>query len=82
MLIARLKTAEARVADKDKTISEQRAALDDLRHRLNRSEDERARAQAQLTALLTNQSAYRGAWWRWPKLLASPALKRRWLWRR
>ena len=71
MLIALLK---ARIADKDTTISEQRVALDDLRHRLNRSEDERARAQAQLTALLTNQSAYRGAWWRWrrwlPELLA------------
>jgi len=75
VLIARLKAAEARGADKDTTISEQRAALDDLRHRLNRSEDERARAQAQLTALLANQrAAYRGAWWRWrrwlPELLA------------
>src|SRR4051812_15318986 len=75
VLIARLKAAEARTADKDTTISEQRVALDDLRHRLNRSEDERARAQAQLTALLANQlSAYRRAAWRWrrwlPELLA------------
>jgi len=63
VLIALLK---ARIADKDTTISEQRVALDDLRHRLNRSEDERARAQAQLTALLANQrSTYRWAWWRW-----------------
>src|SRR4051794_26686424 len=43
MLTARLKAAEERIADKNVTISEQRVTLDDLRHRLNRARDERAR---------------------------------------
>ena len=55
VLIARLEAAEARIADKDTTISEQRVALDDLRQRLNRAEEERAKAQAQLAAVLTDQ---------------------------
>ena len=42
--------------------------LDDLRHRLNQSEEERRRTQAQLTALLTDQRAVTGRrkwWWLW-----------------
>jgi FtsZ-binding cell division protein ZapB len=41
--------------------------VDDLRQRLNQSEEERRRAQAQLTALLTDQRsvAKRRKWWPW-----------------
>src|SRR3954464_11713860 len=46
--LARLDAAEARIADKDTTI-------DDLRRRLDASEAERRAAQAQVTALLTDQ---------------------------
>jgi len=63
----RTKTAglEARLADKD-------AVIDDLRHRLDREGEERRQAQAQLTALLTDQRTQREeparrSWWRFGK---------------
>ena len=60
----RTKTAglEARLADKD-------AVIDDLRHRLDREGEERRQAQAQLTALLTDQreASVRRSWWRFGK---------------
>ena len=55
-LTARLEAADQRIKD----------ALDqvaDLRLRLNQSEDERRRTQAQLTALLTDQRNGRRRWW-------------------
>ena len=53
---------EARLADKD-------AVIDDLRQRLDREGEERRQAQAQLTALLTDQRAQpaRRSWWRFGK---------------
>jgi hypothetical protein len=40
--------------------------LDDLRHRLDQSEEERRKTQAQLTALLTDQRPdRRRKWWPW-----------------
>lgn len=58
-LQARLEAAEQRIADKDKVI-------DDLRRRLDQSEDERRRKDHQLTALLTDQrEKKKGAFWRW-----------------
>lgn len=38
---------------------------DDLRRRLDFSEDERRAAQERLTALLTDQRPRRGGWWPW-----------------
>jgi hypothetical protein len=42
-------------------------AVDDLRHRLDQSEEERRKTQAQLTALLTDQRSVtrRRKWWPW-----------------
>ena len=56
---------EARLADKD-------AVIDDLRQRLDREGEERRQAQAQLTALLTDQRTQREeptrrSWWRFGK---------------
>src|SRR5512132_4148813 len=40
--------------------------VDDLRHRLDQSEEERRKTQAQLTALLTDQRPdRRRRWWPW-----------------
>lgn len=47
-LRAKLEAAAERIADKD-------AVIDDLRQRLDREGEERRQAQAQLTALLTDQ---------------------------
>lgn len=63
-LQAKLDATTARVADKD-------AVIDDLRHRLDASEEERRKVQMQLTALLTDQSEQeapkRRSWWRFGK---------------
>ena len=41
-------------------------SVDDLRHRLDQSEEERRKTQAQLTALLTDQRPdKRRKWWTW-----------------
>jgi hypothetical protein len=45
---AKLEAAEQRVRDNE-------TVIDDLRHRLDRESEERRQAQAQLTALLTDQ---------------------------
>lgn len=56
-LLLRLETAEARIADKD-------AAIDDLRRRLDQSEEDRRQAQAQVAALLTDRrEPLRRRWW-------------------
>lgn len=57
-LLLRLETAEVRIADKD-------AAIDDLRRRLDQSEEERRQAQAQVAALLTDrrEPQSRRRWW-------------------
>ena len=47
VLCAKLEAADKLISDKDKTI-------DDLRHRLDKSEDERRRTSEQLMGLLTN----------------------------
>jgi hypothetical protein len=60
-LQAKLNAAIERLADKD-------AVIDDLRQRLDREGEERRQAQAQLTALLTDQRQQpRWSWWRWRK---------------
>jgi molecular chaperone GrpE (heat shock protein) len=60
-LEAKLAAATERLTDKDATIA-------DLRQRLDREGEERRQAQAQLTALLTDQrgSSHR-SWWPWGK---------------
>jgi hypothetical protein len=47
-------------------LAEKDATIDDLRQRLDRSEDERRQAQERVTALLTDQRppAERRGWWR------------------
>jgi outer membrane protein TolC len=40
------------LADKDEMLAEQRAAIDDLRRRLDRADEQRQQAQIQLAALL------------------------------
>jgi hypothetical protein len=46
-------------------LTEKDATIDDLRRRLDRSEDERRQAQEKVTALLTDRSAEgRRGWWR------------------
>src|SRR3954452_18225618 len=71
---AEIQELRARLADKDTTITEQRAALDDLRRRLDQREadhrqalDRLAAAQERITALLTDQrtTAPTRRWWRW-----------------
>ena len=59
---AKLDAATERLADKD-------AVIDDLRQRLDREGEERRQAQAQLTALLTDQreTPPRRSWWRFGK---------------
>lgn len=58
-LQARLEAAEQRIADKEEVI-------DDLRCRLDQSEDKRRRKDQQLTALLTDQREKpKRAFWRW-----------------
>lgn len=66
-LQAKLDAATSRLADKDEVI-------DDLRRRLDASDEERRKTQAQLTSLLTDQRAAvqsepmpRRSWWRWGK---------------
>jgi hypothetical protein len=60
----RTASLEARIADKD-------TVIDDLRHRLDREGEERRQAQAQLTALLSDQRPKspqpRRSWWHWGK---------------
>jgi uncharacterized coiled-coil protein SlyX len=68
--MARLEAAEVRIADKDVLIAEQRAALDYLQLRLTRADEERAKTQVQLAALLSDQRATtppsaRRTWWPW-----------------
>lgn len=62
-LLLRLETAETRIADKD-------AAIDDLRRRLDQSEEERRQAQAQVAALLTDrrEPQSRRRWWPFARL--------------
>lgn len=58
-VVAKLEAAEQRVADKD-------AVIDDLRRRLDQSEEERRQVQARLTAVLTDQRpARQRKWWPW-----------------
>jgi excisionase family DNA binding protein len=66
-LQAKLDAATSRLADKDEVI-------DDLRRRLDASDEERRKTQAQLTSLLTDQRVAaqlepmpRRSWWRWGK---------------
>lgn len=63
-LRAKLEAADQRLIDKD-------AVIDDLRERLDREGEERRQAQAQLTALLSDQRSPepqpRRSWWRWGK---------------
>ena len=63
-LQAKFDAATARLADKDEVI-------DDLRRRLDTSDEERRKVQMQLTALLTDQSDQaapkRRSWWRFGK---------------
>jgi excisionase family DNA binding protein len=48
--------------------AERDAVIDDLRRRLDASDEERRKVQAQLTALLTDQhSPPRRSWWSWGK---------------
>lgn len=58
-LRVQLEAARQRIADKDK-------AIDDLRRRLDLSEEERRRKDHQLTALLTDQrEKSKNPFWRW-----------------
>ena len=63
VLAARLDAAEARIADRDQLISEQRSMIDDMRRRLDAEAEERRR----LTAILADQRAAPAPirrWWR------------------
>ena len=74
---AEIQELRARLGDKDTTIAEQRAALDDLRRRLDQADADRrqaldrlAAAQERITALLTDQrpapsASTRRSWWPW-----------------
>lgn len=60
-LQAKLDAATERLVDKD-------VVIDDLRQRLDREGEERRQAQAQLTALLSDQrEPARRSWWRFGK---------------
>ena len=52
-------------------LTDKDGVIDDLRQRLDREGEERRQAQAQLTALLTDQreaeTPKRRSWWRWGK---------------
>ena len=64
VLAARLDAAEARIADRDELISEQRSMIDDMRRRLDAEAEERRR----LTAILADQRAAPAPsrrWWPW-----------------
>ena len=53
-------------AERDRERKILQDAVDDLRHRLDQSEEERRKTQAQLTALLTDQRPNRRRkWWPW-----------------
>src|SRR3954454_16760296 len=60
VLIARLEAAEARIADKDATIAEQRPALDYLRRRLDSTDEERRRLRMVLADLRDKPDAVSG----------------------
>jgi hypothetical protein len=70
-LSAQLESERARAASFEVRITDKDAVIEDLRRRLDREAEERRQAQAQLTALLTNQSNQasaqprRRSWWRW-----------------
>jgi hypothetical protein len=77
VLMARLEAAEARIADKDSTIAEQRAALDDLRRRLDSADEERRRLTMVLADLRTKSEIVADS----PSSPTTP-VRRWWQWRR
>lgn len=55
VLKARLEATQKTVEDRDRELAHRDSTITDLRHRLDKSEQERSEAQTKLTALLTDQ---------------------------
>ncbi len=61
------------LSERDRRVADKDGVIDDLRTRLDAEGEERRRTQAQLTALLTDQSVkpepdpQRRSWWRFGK---------------